>query len=116
MSNSPHIKIPRYFFGIDKPHTRGGITDPLDLYDWFFNCYRQTPKERLLELMKNYPDYQHLQTLTHEELASVYCERLAYSTLQQTGVPKDHLSALVAKVVEETSKPLAQKPNASPEG
>jgi len=45
-------KFPDTFFGIDKPHTRGGITDPLDLYDWFFNCYRQTPKERLLELMK----------------------------------------------------------------
>jgi len=105
-------KYPDTFFGVDKPHTRGGITDPLDLYDWFFNCYGQTPKERLLELMKNYPDYQYLQTLSHEELASVYCERLVYATLQRTGVPKDRMSALVAEVVKETARPLEEKSNA----
>ncbi len=102
-------KYPDTFFGMDKPHTREGINDPLDLYDWFFKCYRQTPNERLLELMKNYPDHRYLQTLPHEELASVYCERLVYATLQRTGVPKDRMSALVAEVVKETAKPFAGK-------
>ena len=103
-------KFPDTFFGVDKPHTREGINDPLELYDWFFNCYRHTPKERLLELMHGYPDHQHLQTLPHEELASVYCERLVYATLQRTGIPKDRMSTLVAEVVNETEKPLAEKP------
>jgi hypothetical protein len=62
--------------------------------------------------MKNYPDCQYLQTLPHEELASVYCERLVYATLQRTGVPKDRMSALVAEVVKETARPLEEKSNA----
>ena len=41
-------KVPDTFFGVDKPHTRGGITDPLDLYDWFFKCYRQTSKRTVV--------------------------------------------------------------------
>ena len=101
--------FPDTFFGVHKPHTRDGIDDPLDLYDWFFDCYRHTPKERLLELMNNYPDRQHLQTLPHEELAAVYCERLVYATLRRTGVPKNRMTALVAEVVKETAKPFAGK-------
>jgi SEC-C motif len=106
-------QFPDTFFGVDKPHTREGINDPLELYDSFFDCYKQTPKERLLELMNNYPDLQYLQTLPHEELASVYCERLVYATLQRTGVPKNRLTALGEGVVAEASKPLEGKPKPS---
>jgi hypothetical protein len=102
-------KFPDTFFGVDKPHTRGGIQDPLELYDWFFSCYSKTPKERLLEFMKNSAEYQHLQTLSVEELASVYCERLVYATLAQTGVPKDKMSMLIGDVVREASKALTPK-------
>ena len=98
--------FPDTFFGVDKPHARDGIEDPLELYDWFFSCYRQTPKERLLEFMKGHHDYQHLHELPPEELASVYCERLVYATLQRSGVPKDRMSALVAEVVGEIAKPV----------
>jgi SEC-C motif len=98
-------KFPDTFFGVNKPHTRGQITDPLELYDWFFDCYKQTPKERLLELMKNYPNYQHLQTLSQKDLASLYCETLVCGTLHRTGVSKNQRSALVSEVVREAEKP-----------
>jgi hypothetical protein len=97
-------KFPDTFFGVEKPHSHGRINDPLELYDWFFNCYSKTPRERLLELMNGYPDRQNLQTLPQEELASVFCERLVYATLRQTGVPKNKESELVARVIEQTAK------------
>jgi hypothetical protein len=97
-------KFPDTFFGVEKPHSRGRITDALELYDWFFNCYSKTPRERLLELMNDHPDRHNLQALPQEELASVFCERLVYTTLRQTGAPKNKESELVARVIEQAAK------------
>jgi hypothetical protein len=96
-------KYPDTFFGVDKPHTREGINDPLELYDWFFNCYSKTPKEILLGFLKTAPDIQTLQNLTQEELAATYCERLVYGIMPKTGQPQDYLTSLVARVVAKTT-------------
>jgi hypothetical protein len=95
-----------------KRSTKIGRNDPCPCGSGkkFKKCHGSTPTNPAPKL--DSPDYQHLQTLSNEELASVYCERLVYATLQRTGVPKDRMSALVAEVVDEAAKPLAQKPDA----
>jgi hypothetical protein len=54
---------------------------PLQLYDFFLNGYKQTPKERLLELMANAPDYEKLAKLDQPALASIFAERTVYGAM-----------------------------------
>jgi hypothetical protein len=75
---------PDTFFGVVKKHTQG-VNDPLQLFDWFYNCYRNTPKERLLELMKNGPDQERIKNLSQDELAKIFCERNVEGFMAQTG-------------------------------
>jgi hypothetical protein len=41
--------------------------------------YKNTPKERLLELMAGAPDIDELKNLSQPELSEIYCERIVYS-------------------------------------
>lgn len=69
---------PDTFFGV--PGQRKTKSEsPLDLYDFFHESYRQTPKETLLGFMKGWPDRAHLAALTQPELASFYAEAMAVS-------------------------------------
>jgi hypothetical protein len=71
---------PETFFGVVKKHPRK-IKDPIELYDCFYDCYRNATKERLLKLMKDAVDHSELAKLSLEELARTYAERLVYSIL-----------------------------------
>lgn len=57
------------------------VDTPLELYDFFFKSYRDTPKERLLEFMVEAPDYAELAKLDQAKLASIYAERCVYGAL-----------------------------------
>jgi hypothetical protein len=75
-------KHPDTFFGeVGQRSTKA--EDPLDLYDFFHNSYRQTPKERLLELMAGALDVEELRKLDQPQLASIYAERCACSIVAQ---------------------------------
>ena len=52
-----------------------------ELHDWFYRSYGETPKESLLELMKDAVDIQRLKQLSQRELAEFYCQRLVYSAI-----------------------------------
>jgi hypothetical protein len=72
-------KYPDTFFGIYRP--KGLKTkDALDMYDFFFEVYKDTPKEKLLELLQAHPDIEKLRQESQRELAITYCERLVYAT------------------------------------
>jgi len=73
---------PDTFFGIDK-HVSKKNKNPLEMYDFLFQTYKSTPKEKLLEFMKNNPDYETLQNETQEKLAEIYCEGLLNSILSK---------------------------------
>lgn len=73
-------QYPDTFFGSLVPVTKKAES-ALELYDFFFQSYRATPKERLLELMHDAPHREHLRTLPQEALASIYCERCVYGVL-----------------------------------
>jgi hypothetical protein len=52
-----------------------------ELYDWFYYSYGRTPKETLLELIRDDVDIERLRQLSQRELAEFYCQRLVYSAL-----------------------------------
>jgi hypothetical protein len=76
---SAYRKFPETFFGNVDRNAGRKARDILDLYDFFFDSYRNTPKEKLLEFMDEAPDIETLRTLSQPELARFYCEQLAYS-------------------------------------
>lgn len=75
-------KYPDTFFGQFIQHSRS-ITDPLDLYDFFLNGYRATPRARLLEMLATAPDIDELKKLDQKCLASIYAERSANTVIAQ---------------------------------
>jgi hypothetical protein len=71
-------RYPDTFFGQVKSPPRQAST-LVELCDFFYETYRNTSKERLLEWLAGAPDFEHLAILSQKELAVVYCERCALS-------------------------------------
>lgn len=71
-------KYPETFFGTVDSNAGRKCENIFDWYDFFFESYGRTPKEKLLEFMKDARDIEALKTLSQEDLAVTYCERLAY--------------------------------------
>lgn len=64
---------PDAYFGVIRQAPKK-LDDPYELYEWMVNCYKETPKERLLELCKDHPDASSLAELNHEDLVLAICE------------------------------------------
>ena len=71
---------PDTFFGEVGQRTTK-VNNPLELYDFIFKSYRETPKERLLEFMADAPNFTELAKLDQAKLASIYAERCVYGVL-----------------------------------
>lgn len=80
---------PDTFFG-EVGQRSSKANTPLELYDFFLNSYRNTPKERLLEWMAGAPDFAALAKLDQAKLASIYSERCVYSVpgWEQSSLPR----------------------------
>jgi len=70
-------KYPDTFFGTVDRNAARKCENIFDWYDFFFESYGKTPKEKLIEFMRDAPDIGTLKGLSQEELAKTYCERLA---------------------------------------
>jgi hypothetical protein len=66
---------PESYFG-KVQHVPKQIKDPLELFESFVKLYKNTSKEKLLQLMQNTPDFDALSKIKHEDLLLEYCERL----------------------------------------
>lgn len=72
------------FFGqVQQRQTK--IETPLQLYDFFLDGYKATPKERLLEILATSPDIEDLKKFDQPQLASIYAERCAMAAWTMTG-------------------------------
>ena len=80
---------PDTFFGEVSRNSKS--ESALDLYDFLMKSYSSTPKEKLLEFLAGAIDFERLSTLEQEQLASVYCERMASSIIAQSGPPPQPL-------------------------
>lgn len=65
---------PETFFGVRLAVSRQ-IKSPLDLFEFFYNNYKNTPKERMLEFLKTARDFDALSRLPTDELLLVFCDR-----------------------------------------
>jgi len=74
-------KHPDTFFGRIKKENNKKTKDLVDMYDFFWETYSKSTKENLLEFMKDHRDIETFKRLPQEELAKLYCEMSAYSTL-----------------------------------
>jgi hypothetical protein len=52
------------------------------LCDFFYEMYKNAPRDKLLEWMVGAPDIERLRTLPQKDLAIIICERWAYSAFQ----------------------------------
>ena len=73
---------PDTFFGVPLSQAKQA-NNPLELYDFFYESHRNSPKEKLLEFLKNRKDFDRLKDLSHEELLITCCETWVYSALNR---------------------------------
>ena len=78
---------PDTFFGELRPLPEKA-TNWLELAQSFLKSYKSTPREKLLEWMKDAADIEYLKTLSQEDLAILWCERLGWSAAQQEQQPQ----------------------------
>jgi hypothetical protein len=68
---------PDTFFGELRP-LPPKPTNWLELAQFFHNTYKSTPREKLLEWMKDANDIEYLKAVSQADLAILYCERLGW--------------------------------------
>ncbi|MFG3592266.1 hypothetical protein ACFXS9_07860 [Bradyrhizobium sp. RDI18] len=73
---------PDTFFGELHPLPQKA-TNWLELALCFLETYKSTPREKLLEWMKDAADIDYLKTLSQTDLAIVWCERLGWGAAKQ---------------------------------
>lgn len=81
-------RSPDTFFGIVRPVSKG-IKTPLDAYDFAFESYSKSPREKLLEFMAEWPDIERLRTLSQRELAQEYAAGIATAMWATFNNPKN---------------------------
>jgi hypothetical protein len=62
------------YFGVIQPASVHAQT-PFELFEWMVDRYKETPKEKLIELAKDAPDIDKLSDLPQDELVLELCER-----------------------------------------
>jgi hypothetical protein len=78
-----YAQHPATFFGvIDRNAGRPMVRTALDFFNFLWETYSHSPKEKLLELMAQAPDIERLKRMPQEELATEYCTRTAGSIMQ----------------------------------
>lgn len=72
---------PETFFGRVRSVSKNS-EDPMELYEFFINGYKDTPREKLLEFMHGAPDFEELKKLPCDELLFVYAEGLTNAAMR----------------------------------
>ncbi len=83
---------PESFFGVPLRQGRQA-KDPLELFDFFYESYKHSPRERLLEFVRNRPDFEELKNLSDAELLISCCEGWVYSLMSRKAQPASPVEA-----------------------
>jgi hypothetical protein len=76
-------RYPETFFG-EVQHPTRHVKTLVDWCDAFYDTYKHTPREKLLEWMSTARDIEHLRTLPQADLAIIICERWACGAFQRS--------------------------------
>jgi hypothetical protein len=68
---------PQTFFGVVKDSATRKAETVIDWFDFLFESYQHTSKEKMLEFLAGMPDRDELAKLSQRDLAITYCERMA---------------------------------------
>lgn len=77
---SAYNAYPDTFFGVLRPVGKR-LDNPLELFEWLYENYRNAPRERLLEHMASWPDVDELRKLSDAGLLKAYVDRMVSATL-----------------------------------
>ncbi len=75
-----YAKYPDTYFGVYQQQTRKSET-AMDLFDFFVDGYRDTPKERLIELLAHYANQEGLHAMSQKELVELLAESYTMSAI-----------------------------------
>jgi hypothetical protein len=75
-----YARHPDTYFGVYQRQTRK-VETAMEMFDFFVDGYRDTPKGRLIELLANYPDQEALLKMSQKDLAELLAERYTMSTV-----------------------------------
>lgn len=73
---------PETFFGRVLPVSKN-TSDPLDLFEFFIEGYKETPRDKLLQIIGDVPNKTELEKLSDEELLFAYAEGLTHNAMQK---------------------------------
>jgi hypothetical protein len=75
-----YAKHPDTYFGVYQRQTRS-VETAMEMFDFFVDGYRDTPKEQLIELLPNYADEEGLHAMSQKELVELLAERYTMSMI-----------------------------------
>lgn len=77
-----YAKHPDTYFGV---HQRQGrkAESAMEMFDFFVDGYRDTPKERLIELLPYYPEQEALSAMPQKDLVELLAERYTMSMIAE---------------------------------
>lgn len=82
-----YARHPDTYFGVYQRQSKG-IKTIMDLYDFFAEAYKDTPKDNLIALLPDYPDPKELKRLSQKELVEIVAERYTYGAMSSGFRPK----------------------------
>lgn len=82
-----YARYPDTYFGVYQKKNKG-IQTIMDMYDFFAGAYENTPKDKLIPLLQNYPDQEKLRHLSQKELVEIIAERYTYGAMSSGFKPK----------------------------
>lgn len=74
---------PDTFFGVIQKKSRK-INTPLEIYDFLYEAYKDSPKETFLQFMKESPRLKEFEMLGRESLVDLYCQHMAMKMFNAT--------------------------------
>jgi hypothetical protein len=82
-----------YFGVVQRAPRKAG--DAYDMFEFLLDSYSETPRARLLDMLKGAPDFDDLAKLSDEDLLIEYCERMTAAAVSQSSRPVEAKAAAV---------------------
>jgi hypothetical protein len=78
---------PSTFFGVEIK-VGGRAETPMDLFEFFYDAYKEAHREKVLEFLREAPDIEALSKMTDDDLLLTYCERCVWASSMFSGDSK----------------------------
>lgn len=78
---------PETYFGAGNPNPGRKAESPMDLFDFFVDGYRNTPRERLIELLRSSGCQDQLDAMSQKDLVELFAEGCTWGAINKSGVP-----------------------------